>query len=117
MGITNPDNQHEVSQCAANQKDYGIQLQDTGIEDTTGPDGRADIDRFSDFMRALAPPPTLPQNESANLFTPMGCAGCHTPSITTASNPASFIFATTGGAPISQTLSQALANQTFHPYS
>ena len=121
MGITNPDNQHEVSQCAANQKDYGIQLQDTGIEDTTGPDGRADIDRFSDFMRALAPPPTLPQNESAqtgaNLFTTMGCAGCHTPSITTASNPASFIFATTGGAPISQTLSQALANQTFHPYS
>src|ERR1700680_4892987 len=85
MGITNPDNQHEVSQCAASQKDYGIQLQDTGIEDTTGPDGRADIDRFSDFMRALAPPPTLPQNESAqtgaNLFTTMGCAGCHTPSL------------------------------------
>jgi hypothetical protein len=121
MGITNPDNQQEVSQCAANQKDYGIQLEDTGVEDTTGPDKRADIDRFSDFMRGLAPPPRLPQNGSAqtgaNLFTSMGCAGCHTPSIRTASNPASFIFATTGGAPISQTLSQALANQTFHPYS
>src|ERR1700730_9141290 len=121
MGITNPDNQQEVSQCAANEKDYGIQLQDTGVEDTTGPDKRADIDRFSDFMRGLAPPPTLPQNEAAqtgaSLFTSMGCAGCHTPSITTASNPASFIVATTGGAPISQTLSQALANQTFHPYS
>src|ERR1700687_1891588 len=95
MGITKPDNQHEVSQCAANQKDYGIQLQDTGIEDTTGPDGRADIDRFTDFMRALAPPPTIPQNWSANrgklLFSQMGCAGCHAPSLTTASNPASFI--------------------------
>ena len=78
MGITNPDNQHEVSQCAANQKDYGIQLQDTGVEDTAGPDKRADIDRFSDFMRGLAPPPTLPQNEAAqtgaSLFTSMGSA-------------------------------------------
>jgi mono/diheme cytochrome c family protein len=121
MGITNPDNQNEVSQCAANAQDYGIPLQDTGVEDATDSDGRADIDRFSDFMRGLAPPPTLPQDASARngskLFTSMGCAGCHTASITTASNPASFIATTTGGTPISQTLNQALANQTFRPYS
>ena len=120
-GITNPDNPDEVSQCAANQKDYGLPLQDTGIEDTTDPDGRADIDRFSDFMRGLAPPPTLPQNASAQngsrLFTSMGCAGCHTPSMTTASNPASFIAPTTGDVSISPTLNNTLANQTFHPYS
>jgi len=120
-GITNPDNPDEVSQCAANQKDYGLPLQDTGIEDTTDPDGRADIDRFSDFMRGLAPPPTLPQNASARngskLFTAMGCAGCHTQSMTTASNPASIIAATTGSVSISSSLSNTLANQTFHPYS
>jgi Di-haem oxidoreductase, putative peroxidase len=121
MGITNPDNQNEVSECATNEAAYGIPLQDTGVEDPTGPDGRADIDRFSDFARALAPPPRLTRSSSAqngaNLFSSMGCANCHTASITTASNPASFIFATTGGAPISQTLSRALANQTFNPYS
>jgi len=120
-GITNPDNPNEVSQCAANAKAYGLPLQDTGVEDTTGADGRADIDRFSDFMRGLAPPPTLPQNASAQngskLFTSMGCAGCHTPSMTTASNPASFIDATTGGVSISSTLNNTLANQTFHPFS
>ena len=121
MGITNPDNQQEVSQCAANANDYGLPLGDTGVEDPTDPDRRADIDRFSDFMRALAPPPPLAQNASARngskLFTSMGCAGCHVQSITTASNPASFIPASTGGVPISQTLNQTLANQTFHPYS
>jgi mono/diheme cytochrome c family protein len=121
MGITNPDNQDEVTQCAANAKDYGIPLQDTGVEDTIDADGQADIDRFSDFMRGLAPPPPLPRRAStqngSKLFTSMGCAGCHTASITTASNPASFIAAGTGGAPISQTLNETLANQTFHPYS
>jgi hypothetical protein len=120
-GITNPDNPDEVSQCAANEKAYGLPLQDTGVEDTTDADGRADIDRFSDFMRGLAPPPTLPQNASAQngsrLFTSMGCAGCHRPSMTTASNPASFIAPTTGDVSISPTLNNTLANQTFHPYS
>ena len=121
MGITNPDNQDEVSQCAINEKAYRLELEDTGVEDTTDPDGRADIDRFSDFMRGLAPPPTLPQSASAQngskLFTSMGCGGCHTESMTTASNPASFIPASTGGVSISKTLNDTLANQTFHPYS
>jgi len=35
MGITNPDNQNEVSDCAINLTAYGLQLQDTGVEDPT----------------------------------------------------------------------------------
>ncbi len=122
MGITNPDNPAEISTCALNKSQFGVVLQTSDDpEDTTDPDGRADIDRFSDFMRALAPPPTLPQTASAmrgsQLFQQLGCAGCHAPTLTTASNPASFIPATTGGLPISATLNQTLSGQTFHPYS
>ena len=45
MGITNPDNPVDTSTCATSVKDYGLTLEDTGIEDPTGSDGRADIDR------------------------------------------------------------------------
>lgn len=121
IGITNPDNPTDTSSCALGVTQYGLTLEDTGVEDTTDPDGRADIDRFSDFMRALAPPPTLPQNSSslrgAALFAQIGCAGCHTPQLTTASDPASFIPASTGGVAISATLNRALAHQVFHPFS
>lgn len=124
MGITNPDNPHEVSECALGRTAWGMPLEtprDKEFEDTIGVDGRADIDRFTDFMRALAPPPTLPQNDSARngarLFANMGCAGCHTTSMTTASNPAAFLPPASGGASTSETLNQTLASQTFHPYS
>ena len=49
MGITNPDNPSDISSCALGVTQFGVTLEDTGIEDSTGPDGRADIDRFSDF--------------------------------------------------------------------
>ncbi len=122
MGITSNDDPNEVSSCAMNQSQYGVLMQiSAGIEDTTDPDGRADIDRFSDFMRALNPPPALAQNASASngkkLFQQAGCAGCHTMQLTTDSNPASFIPATTGGLPITSSLNWALARQTFHPFS
>jgi len=122
MGITNPDNPHELSECALNKSQFGVVLQtDNGVEDPTDSGGRADIDRFSDFMRALNPPPPLAQSLSAQngarLFAQSGCAGCHTPSLTTDPNPASFLPASTGGVPISSTLNSSLANQTFHPYS
>src|SRR5271170_7514524 len=99
MGITNPDNPTDTSSCALGVTQYGMTLEDTGIEDATDPDGEADIDRFSDFMRGLAPPPTLPQTSAASagqaLFSKLGCAGCHAPTLTTSSNPASFIPAST----------------------
>ncbi len=122
MGITNPDEPIEVSYCALGRKQFAVALQtNDGIEDTTDPDGRADIDRFSDFMRALDPPPTLAQNTSAlngaSLFQQAGCAGCHAPSLQTDANPASFIPKTTAGIAISSTLNLALANHVFHPYS
>ena len=124
MGITNPDNQQELSECAANLTAFGIQLETPSNqepEDATDPNGRADIDRFSDFMRALAPPPSIAQTTAANtgasLFNRLGCAGCHVASLTTASNPANFIPTTTGGIAISSSLNKTLANQTFHPYS
>jgi CxxC motif-containing protein (DUF1111 family) len=61
-------------------------------EDTTDPaTGKADIDRFADFMRLLAPPPTLPLNATAkagrNLFAQVGCSNCHTPAMATGPNP------------------------------
>ena len=121
MGITNPDNPVDTSSCAIGANAYGLMLEDTGIEDPTGANGRADVDRFTDFMRALAPPPTLPQNFSslsgAVLFAQVGCAGCHTPRLVTSSNPASFIPPTTGGVQMSATLNHALSNQPFHPFS
>ncbi|HVW22419.1 MAG TPA: di-heme oxidoredictase family protein [Opitutaceae bacterium] len=56
-------------------------------EDQPGADGRADIDRFADYMRYLAAPapaPASPQSAAgAPVFASAGCAACHTPSFTT----------------------------------
>ncbi len=121
MGITNPDSPTEVSNCALGEQQFGIVLQvSEDPEDPTEADGRADIDRFTDFMRALDAPPTVRDSSGGNgalLFKEIGCHACHRPSLTTARNPASFIPPTTGGVPISSTLNAALANRTFHPYS
>jgi Di-haem oxidoreductase, putative peroxidase len=120
MGITNPDHPEEVSECAL--KDPGLETPPADEpEDPTDADGRADIDRFADFMRGLNPPlpepSSIPLRRGARLFAAVGCADCHTPALTTSSNPAAFIPTTTGGLPISNSLNQALANQTFHPFS
>jgi CxxC motif-containing protein (DUF1111 family) len=122
IGITNPDNPTEVSQCAMNQTQYGLPLQvASSDEDPPDTGGRADVDRFTDFMRAMAPPPQLPSTSSsthgAQVFHAAGCDGCHTPSLQTDSNPSSFIPASTGGAPTSSTLAAKLSNQTFQPFS
>ena len=57
-------------------------------EDAVDPaTGKADIDHFADFMRLLAPPPALTLTSSArggrDLFSQIGCDGCHIPSMTT----------------------------------
>ncbi len=51
-------------------------------EDTTDPaTGKADIDRFADFMRMLAPPPvvalTSTAKAGAEVFVQTGCHACH----------------------------------------
>lgn len=49
--------------------------------------GKADIDRFADFMRLLAPPPQLALTSAAragkDLFGQVGCDRCHVPVMTT----------------------------------
>ena len=121
VGVTSPDAPADRSACALNQTQFGVLLDASDDpEDTTDTNGRADIDRFADFQRALAPPPQLQQNASAQaghtLFQNIGCAGCHVETITTASNAASFIPRTTGGVPISNTLNAILSSNTFHPF-
>jgi Di-haem oxidoreductase, putative peroxidase len=122
IGITNPDHPAERSACALDQLQFGV-LMDAGDdpEDATGADGRADIDRFTDFMRALAPPPILQRDAEARighrLFQQVGCSGCHVETLTTAPNPAAFLPPTTGGVPISVSLNRTLANRMFHPFS
>jgi len=51
--------------------------------------GKGDIDHAADFMRLLAPPPTLAgtaSRDGESLFQSTGCADCHTPILTTGSN-------------------------------
>ena len=53
--------------------------------------GKGDIDLAADFMRLIAPPPSLPLTPSARqgevLFQQVGCAVCHTPVLTTGPSP------------------------------
>ena len=61
-------------------------------EDTVDPaTGRGDVDALADFMRLLAAPARLQASPSARagegLFTAVGCANCHTPSMQTGPSP------------------------------
>ena len=121
IGISSPDFPNDRSNCALNVTQFGVLLDVDDDPEDQIVDGKADVDHFADFMRALAPPPRLQQNGDAQaghtLFTNVGCAGCHIENITTAFGPASFIPKSTGGVPISGTLNIILSNQTFHPFS
>jgi len=123
VGITSPDAPTDRSTCALDKTMFGVLLDvDDDPEDSIDSDGRADIDRFADFMRALAPPPTLKLNAAAQagqtLFKNIGCAGCHVDSIKTAAHPSQFVPPTTGGVAIDRVLLEVyLDNQVFHPYS
>jgi CxxC motif-containing protein (DUF1111 family) len=61
-------------------------------EDAVDPsDGKADIDRFADFMRFIAPllpqAPTASSREGKAIFQTLRCTACHTPSMTTGPSP------------------------------
>lgn len=85
--------------------------------DTPGPDGLSDIDRFARFMRASKAPArdaaladTLNARRGSELFDALGCAVCHVRSLTTAAV----------GTPINGgtfTVPAALGGKTFHPFS
>jgi cytochrome c553 len=121
VGISSPDFPADRSDCALNVTQFGVLLDVDDDPEDQIEDGKADVDKFADFMRALAPPPRLQQNAAAQaghtLFTNAGCAGCHVENITTAFNPGSFVPRSTGGVPISGTLNIILSQQTFHPFS
>jgi CxxC motif-containing protein (DUF1111 family) len=52
-----------------------------------GPNNKDDIDRFTDFMQLLAPPPTVPLTPQAlvgqQLFHEVNCVACHKPAMQT----------------------------------
>jgi CxxC motif-containing protein (DUF1111 family) len=77
-------------------------------------DDGVDIVAFANFMRATKAPPrgaiTADVSAGDALFNKIGCAICHTPSITTA-RPGTKI---NGGA---FTVPEALGNKVIHPYS
>lgn len=74
-------------------------------EDYSGPDGTSsDVTNFAAFMRLTAPPApttsTTSQKNGQALFGNIGCALCHSPSLTTGPSPYT-----------------GMSNVTYHPYS
>jgi len=122
IGITNDLNKTPNTTCAMGVSQFGVVLQSPDDpEDTVDSTGRADVDRFADFMRGLQPPPEAPQTADTragrHLFEKINCSGCHVESITTAYNPSAFISPTIEGKPLTSTLNSALAGVTYHPFS
>ncbi|HKW82553.1 MAG TPA: di-heme oxidoredictase family protein [Burkholderiaceae bacterium] len=102
MGITNPQFRFEqppqgqnalIAPCDGNPVEPG------GVED----DGD-DVDAFTNFMRFLAPPPppniTGQAHSGSQVFSDIGCDGCHVRDLTSGANDIG-----------------VLSNQTYHPYS
>ena len=93
MGITNElfqTERDETPQCQ-----FAAMPNDVINTDAQTPaDALSDIDKFALFMRFLAPPvpsPTFPGgaasiNRGKSLFSAIGCAHCHTPTLTTANS-------------------------------
>jgi CxxC motif-containing protein (DUF1111 family) len=107
MGITNRLQPDEVSNLCNTSSEPN---------DTPGPDGLADIDRFARFMRATETPArdsqvaqTPKARLGAELFDRVGCDICHVQTLTTA--PAGTKI--NGG---TFTIPSALGDKQFHPY-
>ncbi|HEX4544502.1 MAG TPA: di-heme oxidoredictase family protein [Candidatus Acidoferrum sp.] len=116
MGISNqlfPQERDETPAClfVANPND-ALNFTTPATTATSNPAVISDIEGFSNFMRMLAPPTPAPDTPSIvsgrDTFTKVGCAHCHTPSLTTGKMIAS-------GS--STNPSAALSNQTAHLWS
>lgn len=88
----------------------------TDLEDTPDALGLADIDHFAQFIRGTQVPPrdaalvaTSDAVAGQSLFSSVGCAVCHVPTMTT--QPAGTML--NGG---TYAVPAALANKLFHPY-
>lgn len=109
MGITNPFFPDENT-SSGTYIGYG-----TAYDPVADPeDDGGDVAAFANFMRATKAPPrgaiTADVQAGEKVFAQIGCAVCHTPSITTAAPGTSI----NGG---TLTVSDALGNKTIHPYS
>jgi CxxC motif-containing protein (DUF1111 family) len=107
MGITNRLQPDEVTSLCNTASEPN---------DTPGPDGLSDIDRFARFMRASETPArdsqlaqTPKARLGAELFAKVGCDICHVQTLTTASAGTKI----NGG---TFTIPPALAEKEFHPY-
>ncbi len=107
MGITNRLQPDEVTKLCNTV---------TEPNDTSGPDGLADIDHFAQFIRATKAPArdaqlanTAAAKQGLQLFEKIGCATCHVATLTTA--PAGTKI--NGG---TFTIPAALGSITFHPW-
>jgi CxxC motif-containing protein (DUF1111 family) len=85
--------------------------------DRPGPDGLTDIEHFARFMRATKAPPrdarqaaTAAAKKGEALFSDIGCATCHVPTLQTA--PTGTVV--NGGTFV---VPAPLGNKEFHPYS
>ncbi len=86
QGVTNelfPTERDETPTCLFN----GTPEDHTKSDASTAIDVLSDVTKFALFMRFLAPPEPAPETPSSirgrSVFTEIGCALCHTPSLTT----------------------------------
>ena len=120
MGITNnlfPQEREETPGCVLNPtpedaSNFTPGLPPAGAPTPYWPGVPSDIESFANFMRMLAPPTPAPDTDSTkrgrDLFSKVGCALCHTPTLMTGQQINS------GG---SKNPSAALSNQPVHLYS
>jgi CxxC motif-containing protein (DUF1111 family) len=116
MGVTNqlfPQKRDETSGCLFNatpEDTLNFKASTAGSNPNTAV--ISDIEAFAIFMRMLAPPSPAPDTPSTvngrAAFVRVGCANCHTPSLTTAR------FVASG---VSTGPSAALSNQTANLFS
>jgi CxxC motif-containing protein (DUF1111 family) len=108
QGVTNeefPNERSDVAGCQLNPtpEDH-FQVTVGGSSSGVGSEFASDLINFSIAMRLSAPPAPAPFTASAqngaNLFTNVGCALCHSTSLTTGSSPFT-----------------GMSNATYHPYS
>jgi len=86
QGVTNelfPTERDETRSCLFN----GTPEDHTNLSAANAADALSDVTKFAIFMRLLAPPTPAPATPAATrgrtVFSDIGCALCHTPSMTT----------------------------------
>jgi CxxC motif-containing protein (DUF1111 family) len=89
MGITNPTFPHE-NLPQGNDIPQGCDTVPEDIPNRIFEDDGSGVDAFANFMRFLAPAPRRPVTDQVRrgeqVFSQIGCASCHVPTMTTGNN-------------------------------